>query len=242
MSEEAQKGNEANWNCLKCNSAERVPRGARFFKCDTCGSLFRFYWRGGQIEGQLTRQLLATYLESGRDVNALRSLGLNFRQELQEMNDVIRRLEMAKGGERLKVLAIFVIICAVIYGLFRLTVEGTAILVDPGVVELSVLAATVISMLVIAVFRLRKGAMVRKVNRLLTRRDETEMDLESIEAALALQFNAGLVADEDDEAALIAARGDAFSPDDDNQTDIIGKFASRKHSGRKRLNIRDDES
>lgn len=241
MSDEILTENSVSWGCPRCNSSQQVPKGVRFFRCDACGSLFRFQWRGGQIDNQLTRQLLTTYLDSGRDAPALRSLGLKYRQDLQDMNDVIRRLEMAKGGERIRVLAIFLIICALIYTLFRLTVGGTSILSNPGITELAALAVAVFSLLVIAFFRLRKGAIVRKVNKFLGKRDEIDRDLESIEAALALQFNTNLFSEDLGSVAPAYEGTDSVGQGvEDSQTDIIEKFASRKQSTRKRLNIRDD--
>lgn len=236
MNEEQQSGKRVSWNCSRCNASLMVRVDTRYYGCPTCGTAYRFDWRGGQIENYFVLNKIEGILEGAPEKADLEESARDGHARLRELNERIRRLEMAKGGERLRVLAIFVIIVAGIFLLFRLTVRGFEVIFTPGTQELAAMGAAAVAILVVAVFGLRKSALVRKCNRMIAERDELESKLDNTQATLHLHFNGT-----DD--GNVSPREEATGPGEEQTSgnDIIERFASRKKEGRSRLSLRDEE-
>lgn len=228
MNNPAQREGDDNWSCSNCGTPQLVASGSRYHRCDACGALFKLAWRSGRLDVNAIRPLLPDAVDLQFDPDLLKQNIIDQRGQLREMSMQIRMLEMSKGSERLGLLAIFVIICAAIFTLFQITVVGWESLLDPGVVELGVAAAVVVSMLILLVLRMIRAATVRKVQLLQHNHDELERRVESTEATLALRgYDVG-------EKPVLEEPEDP----DENPSDIIEKFASRQKERRSRLGLR----
>ncbi len=219
---------EDNWSCNNCGSPQLVASGARYHRCDACGALFKLAWRGGSLDINAIKPLPPDAVDSRIDPELLKRDIIDQREQLRELSDKIRMLEMSKGSERLGLFAVFVIICAAIFTLFQVTVVGWESLLDPGVVELSVAAAVVVSILILLVLRLIRAATVHKVQLLQQNHDDLERRIESGEATLALR---GYVVEEK------PAPEEQEEPEE-TPSDIIEKFATRQKERRSRLGLR----
>lgn len=239
MSDEQQSGKRISWSCSRCNASLMVRPDTRYYACPTCNTAYRFHWRGGQIENYFVLSKIEGILETEPEKEELEESARDSNTQLRELNERIRRLEMSKGGERLRVLAIFAIIVAGIFLLFRLTVRGLEAIMTPGTNELIAMGVASVSILVVAVFSLRKSALVRKCNKLIARRDELESDLDHTQATLHLHFNG--VAEEEASYEEDSTPPAPEPVEEPSTSDIIERFASRKKEGRSRLSLRDEE-
>lgn len=239
MSESANNPAYLSWRCARCNAPLQLAVGARYQACGACGSVYRMQWRGGQIESHQGIADISRAMDPAISHEQIEEHLLDCRQRLHLLNDRIRRMEMAKGGERLRVFAALIIICAAIYALFRLTVEGVTAFMHPGQLEYGLAAAAGAALFLLIFFRVRKGAMVRRVIRLHDQRREIEAELEAFDAALSLRFGKAVasVADVGEAVEPATAEAPAAQP----SGDIIGRYATRKKEGRSRLSIRDEE-
>jgi hypothetical protein len=230
-----------HWKCARCNAPLPVVAGARYQACAACGAAYRMQWRGGQIESHQAIADISRAMDPGISQAQIEERLLDSRQRLHGLNDRIRRLEMAKGGERLRVFAALVIICAAIYALFRLTVEGIDVFSNPGQVEYGLAAGAGLALLLLVFFRIRRGAIVRRVIRLHDQRTEIETELEAFSAALALRFSDAAESAPAGDSVITAEPSAAEPTPPTGEGDIIGRYATRKKEGRSRLNIRDEE-
>ena len=239
MSDEQQSGKRVNWNCSRCNASLMVRVDTRYYGCPTCGTAFRFNWRAGQIENFFVLSKIEGILENEPEKEDLEESARDGNARLRDLNERIRRLEMSKGGERLRVLAIFATIVAGIFLLFRLTVRGLEVITTPGTQELIAMGVASVSLMVVAVFGLRKSALVRKCNKLIAERDQLEDELDHTHATLHLHFNGTA---EEPPGEMAGEKPSEPADEQSPQGDIIERFASRKKEGRSRLSLRDDES
>jgi hypothetical protein len=208
-----------------------------YYTCHTCAGTFKLDWHAGQLKNYFPLSNVTELIEESTDEEELQTTAVDSRSRLLELNDQIRRLEMAKAGERLRVFAIFVVICAFIFILFRVTVEGFNAITNPGAAELGAAGAAGISLMIIAVYGLRKSAIVRKSNKLNEERKLLEDELQKAEAVLDLRSRSRRDIPSEESAEK---QGEEETPQT-NKSDIIGRFASRKKHGKSRLNIRDDD-
>lgn len=241
MSNPTQQADEYGWSCVKCAAAIQVSQGANYHRCPACGELLKLAWHGTRLDVQATRLLRKEILDAKLTSTDLKNIIVNTRLRMRELNDKARQLEMAKGNERLQVLAVFVIICAIIYSIFLVTVTGVLTLLNPGPVEISFGSAALVSLLVLILFRLKKGGVVRRVQGVITERESAEMEMESARAALELRYG---VSDETASPREPPKQKTQPDPapeleDTDRRSDILGKFASRQKGKRKRLSLRD---
>jgi hypothetical protein len=230
MTEAESRAEEANWSCNNCGAPQAIPPGSRYHRCSTCGALYKLRWRSGRLDMGAIRSLPVDAVDSRLEPELLRESIRRQRERLRELTDSIRRLEMSKGSERISLAAVFVLICAAVYILFAATVEGVEKLTNPGVIELAIGGISAVSLLVLIILRLRRGAIVRKAQMLHQEHDEVEASLESGEAILALR---GLEPAEEAEAET--------EEPSEGRDDIIGKFAMRQKERRSRLGLRDSD-
>lgn len=227
---------------MKCSTPLQVSENACYFQCHTCNTMFNLHWSNGKVERQTVLENISQRMEAGFSDEDLQFTASELQVKLRTYNDSIRNVEMAKGAERIRVMAILLFIAATIYLLFRFTVQGTSILAEPGIYELSAAGVVAFSLLIIIIFKIFKAAMVGKVNKLITERDIVNEELQRVEATRDLQaeelvkeINAEKPSEEEraEKQAQVEAK-------EEPNNDIIERFASRKKSGRKRLNLRED--
>lgn len=227
---------EANWTCPDCGMPCGLSPGTRYHRCEGCESLYRLAWRAGKLDISGSKALQADLVDSRLATEVLQERALRSVLILRELNTRIRNLEMSKGGERLFVFTLFIIICVIVYGFFHFTVVKNNILQKPSRTELILLAITGFALAIVAVQRLRRKTIMAQVRKLHQDKDTAESDLESSEAALAIRG----------ESLPIEALGySARLPDgdkDDDAADIIGKFVSKQRARRQRLSLRSKRS
>lgn len=235
MSESKDTVNKVAWTCVKCSTPLQVSENVHYFQCRTCSTMFRLHWSNGKIERQTVLQNITQRIETGFSEEYLNTSASELQVRLRNLNDSIRNLEMAKGAERIRVLAVLLLITATIYLLFRVTVQGVNSLMEPGLYELVAAGVLAFSLFIIIVFRIYKAAMVSRVNKLIVDRDNLEAELQRVEATRDLQT--------DTEESVGQERDEIAEPDDNTtrDQDIIERFATRKKEGRKRLNLREDQ-
>lgn len=174
-----------NWNCPECGNQLSVKANTGYYDCRYCGAVFKLRWRGGQITDFLTLKNISNLEEEGNADQFKLELDQR-RMELQQLNSEIRKIEMSKSGERIKVLSLFAIVCVAIYFLFRITVDGVRVYGDLNDTDFYVAVGAGIAFVIFALNSIFKNSMVRKVNKLHSRRDELEEVVTSGEASYQL--------------------------------------------------------
>lgn len=241
MTDLPEEKNRINWNCARCNSVLLVEVGIKYGSCSTCGASFSFDWVDGKLERSLALNEITSSVKKEKSDEAIQVSNVDNKMNLRELNDKIRRLEMTKGGERIRALAVFVLICTIIYYLFTLTVHGIARVTSPELTDLIVVGIAAISLMIIVVYRLYRSTVVRKCNILIAQRNELEEHIKNLDVSINLPDSA--LTTEERQATNENASDDRADTNEEAQTrdtDIIEKFASRKKQRRSRLNIRDD--
>ena len=221
---------------MKCSTPLQVSENVHYFQCHTCNTMFHLHWSNGKIDRQRVLENISQRMEAGFSEEDLQFSARELQVKLRSLNDTIRNVEMAKGAERIRVMAILFLIIAVIYLLFRVTVSGLPYLMEPKTYELVAFGLIALSLFVIILFKIYKAVMVSKVNKLIVERDELSEELQRVEATMDLQAEAP---PQKPEAADQGHQGKDIEPREKGN-DIIEKFATRKKEGRKRLNLRDD--
>lgn len=245
-----------NWSCPECGNVLSVRQNTNYFSCHICGSAFKLRWRGGQIIDHISLRNIKNVLEEGGSTAEVREKLAEKKTELQQLNNTIRKIEMSKSGERLKVLSLFALVCAAIYLLFRITVDGVRTFGDTNATDLVLAGVAGLAFMIFIVNGIYRNAMVRKVNKLLSRRQELEMDVNREEASLHIYGNPEdleggpkiqskpqkkTVPEEITEPTGSDEKQETGEEKKSSGQDIIKDYADKKKERRRRLSLRDEE-
>jgi len=253
------------WTCAECSNSLHIRPNSNYVSCHICGASFRLRWRGGQVVDHVSLKNIKNVLDDDATKEEVKVELTSSREELQRLNNRIRRIEMSKSGERFKVLSLFLLVCAAIYVLFRLTVHGVRSVEAVTMADLYVLAAAALAFLVFIINGIFKSATVRKVNTLIEQRKELEKNVLDNEASLHILRAAddeelsteipkekeaeperstekAVTVEERFGAKKLTSEDDELQPPTEETTDnIIKNFADRKKLKRNRLSLRDEE-
>jgi hypothetical protein len=170
-------------------------------------------------------------------------------QNLQALNDRIRKIEMTRSGERIKILSLLAIIGVIIYLMFNYMVDGLDVLLNPQIPILMAYALGVLAIVIRAFSTFRKAALVHECNNLIAQRKILEKALNDRGAFLegqsanevAMQNKAAVVEKSKPvEAPQPAKKPELPAQPGSNSPDLIKEFANKKKRRPNRLSIRDD--
>jgi predicted RNA-binding Zn-ribbon protein involved in translation (DUF1610 family) len=245
--------NKISWNCPECNSLLKVRQSTNYFSCHICGSAFKLRWRSGKINEFIPLKNIRNVLEDSGGAEELQVSLDEKKIELQGLNNRIRRIEMSKSGERIRVFSMFIIICTAIYALFRYSVDGLRTLEETTMTDLSIGAAAALAFLLLISFSIYRNAVVRRVNKLYTQREELELQVNKEEASLHLYSNSEAVmqaseAMQEDESVVEPAVEQVNQStegseelNEDQPKNIIKDYAEKIKAKRKRISLREEE-